>query len=430
MRVDKIYMEITTSCNMQCLYCYNDSGKKNYYMSFLELKKIMDAFLTNGISSVGISGGEPLLHPEFEKIMEYLVNKDCSKVVVTNGLLAPQKLTKFLLSPEAKTDIQLSLDGGSASVNDQIRGVGHYQLVVDYMKLLAEQGYKTGLARMTISRINQKEVESFIDLCLQYFMMLKDLFLQYSPYCSLTEYSIEKNSNDEFIYLIKSKNDGYRVSYLSSDVYELATKIAAMICVRRIVDRQLYCYDDYISFHCAGLSKARHLFVFLGPTGSGKTTLATFLAKQEYTYLTDDRLIMPANHPFGDVTPFFRSPHLRDAAWRLLQERYHLKCNAHKKTIYGQIRWTIDFAETLKPFYHEKIVFLILDRKESSCFSMCKISGKEAFQALLMNIMYPGDIMSTIKALPSLLEKSTVYKLQYNDLFQVRDGLNDFLDVV
>ena len=168
MRVDKIYMEITTSCNMQCLYCYNDSGKKNYYMSFLELKKIMDAFLTNGISSVGISGGEPLLHPEFEKIMEYLVNKDCSKVVVTNGLLAPQKLTKFLLSPEAKTDIQLSLDGGSASVNDQIRGVGHYQLVVDYMKLLAEQGYKTGLARMTISRINQKEVESFIDLCLQY----------------------------------------------------------------------------------------------------------------------------------------------------------------------------------------------------------------------------------------------------------------------
>ncbi len=70
-----IDIEITNFCPMSCSNCTRFCGhyKKPYFMDFKTFKKAidsMDGF--NGV--VGILGGEPTLHPEFEKFADYFRN--------------------------------------------------------------------------------------------------------------------------------------------------------------------------------------------------------------------------------------------------------------------------------------------------------------------------------------------------------------------
>ena len=86
---------INENCNQRCPYCFASefvNVKKNN-MSFENFKKAVDFILTgyegNKIGQIGVIGGEPLLHPEFDSFMDYLNNKEEVKkvTVFTNGVL-------------------------------------------------------------------------------------------------------------------------------------------------------------------------------------------------------------------------------------------------------------------------------------------------------------------------------------------------------
>ncbi len=165
-----VYFEIDTMCNLNCKHCYNKSGYKHSYMQFDDFKNIIDFFLNNEELSVILAGGEPLVHPQIKQFLEYL-NQPCNKrsgvVVVTNGILAKDILTPYLLQDKPFT-IQISLDGATEETNSYIRGPGHFDKVVSYMKFLSKQGYRYGMTRMTINNVNYKDIENFFYLNLEY----------------------------------------------------------------------------------------------------------------------------------------------------------------------------------------------------------------------------------------------------------------------
>ena len=82
-----IYLEITNSCNLNCYFCPSSTLNTHEFIRvkdvqkyILDLKNYTDTFYLHIL-------GEPLMHPNFEEIVE-LCNKNNLKVrVTTNGTL-------------------------------------------------------------------------------------------------------------------------------------------------------------------------------------------------------------------------------------------------------------------------------------------------------------------------------------------------------
>lgn len=81
----RVYLEITNSCNLDCPFCTNKKGN-----SFLNINDIKEYILQikdhcNYIYLHIL--GEPLLHPNFDEILDYLDENNINLQLVTNGTL-------------------------------------------------------------------------------------------------------------------------------------------------------------------------------------------------------------------------------------------------------------------------------------------------------------------------------------------------------
>lgn len=95
--MEAIEIDLTNACVHRCSNCTRFCGhhKKPFFMDFETFKKAVDS-LQDYKGIIGIIGGEPTIHPEFEKFMQYLKEKRVGKT--------------FLHSREPITDMQRHID--------------------------------------------------------------------------------------------------------------------------------------------------------------------------------------------------------------------------------------------------------------------------------------------------------------------------------
>ncbi len=81
-----LYLELTNSCNLNCKFC-SVSEKKSCYMNLDIVKKVLNDMKRMNILDVYYTGGEPLLHPDFDEIVSYADQLGIRQTLLTNGLL-------------------------------------------------------------------------------------------------------------------------------------------------------------------------------------------------------------------------------------------------------------------------------------------------------------------------------------------------------
>ncbi len=105
-------MEIETShiCNLRCIYCYNCSGKVlNNELSTKEIFNVIDQGIDLGLRRVIIiGGGEPLMHPDIMKIINFIHKKELGIDLFTNGTLITKDLAKTLYELDVEPVIKLN----------------------------------------------------------------------------------------------------------------------------------------------------------------------------------------------------------------------------------------------------------------------------------------------------------------------------------
>lgn len=105
-------LEITSQCNLKCLYCHNnDYSNKEDDMTTEEIitlvKNIKNVF---PINKVLLTGGEPLLNKDIVYIVEAITSLGIKPDLVTNGKLLTKELANDLINAGLKR-IRLSIDG-------------------------------------------------------------------------------------------------------------------------------------------------------------------------------------------------------------------------------------------------------------------------------------------------------------------------------
>jgi SynChlorMet cassette radical SAM/SPASM protein ScmF len=164
-----LYFYISGSCNLACKHCWispdfaetNENGKfvkTDYIKSAIEQAKPL------GLSSVKLTGGEPLLHPQFKKIFTIIRKENLFCPIETNGTLVDEEMAKFLSADKKKPFVSISIDGSKASTHEEIRGVkGSFKKSVNAIKHLVENNINPQLI-CTLNQKNVSELEEVIKI--------------------------------------------------------------------------------------------------------------------------------------------------------------------------------------------------------------------------------------------------------------------------
>ncbi|NEJ25994.1 radical SAM protein [Rhizobium leguminosarum] len=161
----KAFFNLTKRCNLFCVHCYNDSGHASSpELDLSTVLRVIDTFVRRGIFKITLSGGEPLYHPSFDAIAEYLAKTDLYVSIVTNGICISDQRAERLASNTAIRSITISLDGGNSLVNDTIRGVNAFARTVAGTRRLLRHFDRPVALRITLAKSNVDSLEEFVGL--------------------------------------------------------------------------------------------------------------------------------------------------------------------------------------------------------------------------------------------------------------------------
>lgn len=81
-------IEITNACNFYCNLCYANSGpNKNSFISLEKTKRISEYLRSEKRNDIGLTGGEPTLHPQLMEIISIFKNAGHKISLYSNGYL-------------------------------------------------------------------------------------------------------------------------------------------------------------------------------------------------------------------------------------------------------------------------------------------------------------------------------------------------------
>lgn len=98
---------LTNLCNLACVFCFQERKKNPNRMTTDDWLKFIKQIPEN--SRISITGGEPLVYKDFEKIFRFANLKNETNII-SNGLLLNTKLTDILLSEKNFKVLGISID--------------------------------------------------------------------------------------------------------------------------------------------------------------------------------------------------------------------------------------------------------------------------------------------------------------------------------
>ncbi|HVV75807.1 MAG TPA: mycofactocin radical SAM maturase [Mycobacteriales bacterium] len=153
--------ELTYACNLACTHCLSSSGRRDpRELTTEECKSLIDEFERMQIFYVNIGGGEPTVRSDFWELVDYATAHHVGVKFSTNGVkITPEIATRLAASDYV--DVQISIDGATAEVNDAVRGPGSFATAIRAMEHLAAAGMKNFKISVVMTRHNIGQLDAF-----------------------------------------------------------------------------------------------------------------------------------------------------------------------------------------------------------------------------------------------------------------------------
>jgi radical SAM protein with 4Fe4S-binding SPASM domain len=157
--------ELTNACNLNCIYCFNNSGVP--FADELTKKEIYDGLrnLYNaGVFRIEFSGGEPTIRPDFVDIIKEAHKRDFVLSIASNGTLIDEKIAA-LLRDVGVSYVQISLDGLEKTNDCQKGSIGAFNRTIKGIEYLKKYDINVH-TRMTVTKTNLSEIEDVLKLAI------------------------------------------------------------------------------------------------------------------------------------------------------------------------------------------------------------------------------------------------------------------------
>lgn len=133
-RLDNLFFQLSSkACNLRCKHCYIERNPYKNEEDFISIDKIKQNLImvkNLNLKSIYLTGGEPLMHPDFNQILRMCL-KISNVTVLTNGTMINDKKARFLRKiddeSQFETIYRISLDSTDELENDILRGRGSFR---------------------------------------------------------------------------------------------------------------------------------------------------------------------------------------------------------------------------------------------------------------------------------------------------------------
>jgi [mycofactocin precursor peptide]-tyrosine decarboxylase / 3-amino-5-[(4-hydroxyphenyl)methyl]-4,4-dimethylpyrrolidin-2-one synthase len=152
--------ELTYACNLACVHCLSSSGRRDpRELSTAECRAVIDELERMQVFYVNIGGGEPTVRSDFWDLVDYATAHHVGVKFSTNGVRITPPIAARLAANDY-LDVQVSLDGATAEVNDAVRGHGSFATATRAMEYLADAGMAGFKISVVMTRTNVAQLDA------------------------------------------------------------------------------------------------------------------------------------------------------------------------------------------------------------------------------------------------------------------------------
>lgn len=160
-----IDMNITNQCNMACRHCYIGKVTKPSFMNLRDCIDYIDQAAELGVFRISITGGEPLMHPQWLSIISHMISSGISPMINSNGTLFNDDNISQLANI-AKKDlwIAISLDGMYPGHYTALRkwkngkdATTAFDTIIRNVKIMIKEGFHV-VFNFTYTRVNWEDL--------------------------------------------------------------------------------------------------------------------------------------------------------------------------------------------------------------------------------------------------------------------------------
>ncbi len=156
-----LMLEPLFRCNLACAGCGKIQYPAHILKTELSPEECFKAVEECGTPMVSIPGGEPLMHPQIEKIVEGLVARKKYIYLCTNALLLKEKLPLF--KPSKYLTFSVHVDGQREHHDFSVCREGGYDLAIEGIKEAVKQGFRVTTNTTLFDGADPKSVRAFFD---------------------------------------------------------------------------------------------------------------------------------------------------------------------------------------------------------------------------------------------------------------------------
>lgn len=148
-------------CNLACEGCGKIQFPDHILKKRVSAEKALAAAEECGAPIVSIAGGEPLIHPEIQDIVEGLIKQGRYIYLCTNALLLERALKKF--TPNKQLSFSVHMDGLQEEHDKSVCRDGTYEIALSAVKKAVQMGFRVTTNTTLFNTAQPARVREFFD---------------------------------------------------------------------------------------------------------------------------------------------------------------------------------------------------------------------------------------------------------------------------
>ncbi len=164
-------IELTDRCNLKCRYCYGAfAPEKSESLCYEDAVRLFAVLRERNVQTVELTGGEPSVNPDYDRILEEACRRFAKVTVMTNAVLLRESTLEIYKSYRDKIGFSVSIDGFSDESNDFQRGVRNtFRHTVDnIVRIKDEVDPKYFRVVYMLTNENMNEADDFFEFMLSH----------------------------------------------------------------------------------------------------------------------------------------------------------------------------------------------------------------------------------------------------------------------
>jgi hypothetical protein len=217
--------------------------------------------------------------------------------------------------------------------------------------------------------------------------------------------------------------------YSNADIYSIRLFLLSNAMAALLLQR------NKILLHASSIIHEHKLFLFLGESGAGKSSLAAEMSKRGYSIFTDDICVLnPVSEEEAEVTAVSSYPMLKlwdDAIMALNDEKFDMTYKLRPQNEKYGYFFHADFTRKAIPI---KKIFILDNTRTNAQYESKKITGVEAFEYLGKNtyrrqfIKDPNLQKIHFESLSKLIQQTDIYILGRSKNLGDIQSFTDFVE--